>query len=53
MKSVLLYIDDALYERLKVHSKKEELSIVSAVNRIIAARLDGDAINDIVTEGTK
>lgn len=49
MKSVLLYIDDNLYNKLKVFSKNEELSIVTAINRIIAEKIDmKDALDSTI-----
>ncbi len=39
MKSVLLYMDEGLYEQLKIYSKNKALSIVTAINRIVQSKL--------------
>lgn len=52
MKSVLLYIEDELYDKLKVFSKKKELSIVSAINEIVKLELSKDTLENTI-DGTE
>ena len=40
MKSVLLYLEDSVYERVKKYAKDKDVSIVEAIGRILSDYFD-------------